>query len=113
MEQDGPYGGPGPIGGGPKLPAVRVDPGVGLVGGEAGSEAKVLLSNGVRSDVPLRPVIKTMEGHSFILVSTHVTVMERYVRDGRQQIAGCAEEIMVRLLGEKFVSPEDLIESPE
>ena len=54
-----------------------------------------------------------MEGHSFILVSTHVTVMERYVRDGRQQIAGCAEEIMVRLLGEKFVSPEDLIESPE
>ena len=46
MEQDGPYGGPGPIGGGPKLPAVRVDPGVGLVGEEACSESKVLLSNG-------------------------------------------------------------------
>ena len=59
------------------------------MGGKTGSETEVLLSYGVRADVPLRPVIPTMEGHGIVLVSPHVPVVKRYVGDCRYQISGC------------------------
>ena len=81
------------------------------MGGEAGSETEVLLSNGVRADVPLRPVIQTMEGHGIVLMSPHMPVVKRDVGDCRYQIAGCTEEVVVGLLGKEFMSPKDLTES--
>ena len=77
-------------------------------GGEGKEMAKVIFGYSISTDIPLAPMIKTMEGLGIVLVTFDVPGVEGDIGHVSEEFAGKAKKVVVNLLVGECMGPENL-----